>query len=156
MENVTMNAQEQRRVIILTQVVSGALTVAGAAERLSLSQRQVKRLLTGFRREGVVALIPGNRGRQPAHTITQEVRQQVMVFATGKDVGFNQQHLTEQLGEGEGIVLSRSSVRRILAGAGIGSPRKRRAPIHRSRRERRGQAGSLVHAAQRAPRRQSA
>ena len=44
----------------------------------------------------------------------------------------------------EGIALSRSSVRRILGAAGIGSPRKRRAPQHRSRRERYPQAGMLV------------
>jgi transposase len=144
MENVTVNHQEQRRVIILTQVVSGALTVAGAAERLSLSERQTKRLLAGWRREGVTALAHGNRGRQPTHAVSEEVRQRIVVLATGKYLGFNQQHLTEQLGEGEGIVLSRSSVRRILAAAGVGSPRKRRSPTHRSRRERRGQAGSLV------------
>lgn len=146
-----MNQQEQRRVIILTQVVGGALTVAGAAERLALSERQTKRLLAGFRREGVTALVHGNRGRQPAYTIPEEVRQQVMALATGKYVGFNQQHLTEQLGDEEGIALSRSSVRRILGAAGIGSPQTRRAPPVRSRRERRGQAGALVHAAQRAP-----
>jgi len=130
--------------IILTQVVGGALTVAGAAERLALSERQTKRLLAGFRREGVTALVHGNRGRQPAHTIPEEVRQQVMTLATGKYVGFNQQHLTEQLGDEEGIALSRSSVRRILGAAGIGSPKTRHAPPVRSRRERRGRAGALV------------
>ena len=139
-----MNQQEQRRVIILTQVVGGSLTVAGAAERLALSERQTKRLLAGFRREGVAALVHGNRGRQPAHTIAQEVRQQVAALATGKYGGFNQVHLTEQLVDEEGIALSRSSVRRILGVVGIGSPRTRRPPVHRSRRERRGQAGSLV------------
>jgi transposase len=70
MEDMMVNAQEQRRVIILTEVVSGALTVAGAAERLALSERQVKRLLAGFRREGVAALVHGNRRRQPAHTLS--------------------------------------------------------------------------------------
>lgn len=139
-----VNAQEQRWVIILTQVVSGALTVAGAAERLALSERQTKRLLARFRREGVAALVHGNRGRQPAHTVPAEMRKQVCELATGKYVGFNQVHLTEQLGDAEGIALSRSSVRRILGAAGIGSPRTRRAPQHRSRRERRGQAGALV------------
>jgi len=144
MENMMVNAQEQQRVIILTQVVSGALTVAGAAERLALSERQTKRLLAGFRREGVVALVHGNRGRQPAHTLAEETRDSVRGLATGKYAGFNQVHLTEQLGEREGIALSRSSVRRILGAVGIGSPRTRRPPTHRSRRERRGQAGSLV------------
>ncbi len=139
-----MNQQEQRRVIVLTQVVSGALTVAGAAERLALSERQTKRLLAGFRREGVVALIHGNRGRQPAHTVPAAMREQVCGLATGKYAGFNQVHLTEQLGEREGIALSRSSVRRVLLGEGIRSPRTRRAPKHRSRRARRGQAGALI------------
>jgi len=110
MENVTMNQQEQRWVIILTQVVSGALTVAGAAERLALSERQTKRLLAGFRREGVVALVHGNRGRQPAHTVPEEIRQEVCGLATGKYAGFYQVRLTEQLGEREGTALSRSSV----------------------------------------------
>ncbi len=146
-----VNAQEQRRVIILTQVVGGALTVAGAAERLALSQRQTKRLLAGFRREGVTALVHGNRGRQPAYALSEETRESVRGWATGKYAGFNQVYLTEQLGDEEGIALSRSSVRRILGAVGIGSPRTRRPPQHRSRRERRGQAGSLVHAAQRAP-----
>ncbi len=139
-----VNGQEQRRVIILTQVVGGVLTVAGAAQRLALSERQTKRLLAGFRREGVAALVHGNRGRQPAHTVPEETCEAVRGLAMGKYVGFNQVHLTEQLGEEEGIALSRSSVRRILGAAGIGSPRTRRAPTHRSRRERRGQAGSLV------------
>lgn len=144
MENVTLNEREQRRVIVLTQVVSGALSVAGAAERLQLSARQTKRLLAGFRREGVVALVHGNRGRQPAHALSEETRDAVRGLAMGKYVGFNQVHLAEQLGEVEGIALSRSSVRRILLAHGIRSPRTRRAPKHRSRRERRGQAGSLV------------
>lgn len=50
--------------------------------------------------------------------------------------GFNHCHLTEMLTEREGICLSRSTVRRILTEAGIRSPRKRRPPGHRSRRER--------------------
>lgn len=139
-----MNAKEQRRIMVLTEVVSGALSVAAAADCLQVSERHTKRLLAAFRRGGVAALAHGNRGRQPAHTLSAEVRQQVGRLATEKYVGFNQVHLTEQLGEQEGITLSRSSVRRILGAAGIGSPRKRRAPKHRSRRARYPQAGMLV------------
>jgi transposase len=108
MENVTMNQREQRRVIVLTQVVGGTLTVAGAAERMQLSERQVKRLLVGFRREGVAALVHGNRGRSPAHALSEETREEVRGLAMGKYAGFNQVHLTEQLGDGEGIALARS------------------------------------------------
>lgn len=139
-----MNAKEQRRVMILTEIVGGVLSVADAAMVLRLSQRQVKRLLAGFRRDGVAALVHGNRGRQPAHTLPTEVRQQVQRLAAEKYAGFNQQHLTEQLAAAEGIAPPRSSVRRILLAAGVRSPRRRRAPPHRSRRERYPRAGMLV------------
>jgi hypothetical protein len=44
------------------------------------------------------------------------------------------------------LVLDRSPVRRILLQAGLASPRPRRAPQHRSRRERMPQAGLLLQA----------
>ncbi len=139
-----MNAKEQRRIMVLTDVVSGGLSVAAAATCLQVSERHTKRLLAAFRRDGVAALAHGNRGRQPAHTLSAPVRQQVERLAAEKYVGFNQVHLTEQLAANEGIVLSRSSVRRMLGVAGIGSARTRRAPTHRSRRARYPQAGMLV------------
>ncbi len=139
-----MNQHEQRRVILLTQVVSGTITVAEAAVQMQRSERQVRRLLAGFRRDGVVAVVHGNRGRQPAHTVAEETRQRVRVLATGKYAGFNQQQFTEQLGDTEGIALSRSSVRRILGAHGIPSPRTRRPAAARGRRERRAHAGALV------------
>jgi hypothetical protein len=52
--------------------------------------------------------------------------------------GTNHQHLTELLVQPEGIVLSSSTVKRILAQAGLRSPK------HRSRRERYPQKGMLL------------
>ena len=56
----------------------------------------------------------------------------------------NHTHLTELLAEREEIVLGRSTVRRILVGAGMASPRRRRPPLHRVRRQRMSQEGMLV------------
>src|SRR3990172_7564078 len=58
--------------------------------------------------------------------------------------GCNHYHFTELLWEREGLVLSRSTVRRILATAGLKSPRRRRPPQHRVRRERYPQEGMLL------------
>src|SRR4030042_724499 len=58
--------------------------------------------------------------------------------------GCNPQPLTELLAEREGIHLSRSSVHRILSRAGLRSPRRRRPPKHRSRRERMPRAGMAL------------
>ena len=65
-------------------------------------------------------------------------------LATQRYEGANHTHFTELLSEREGIDLSRPTVRRILTKAGIGSPRSRRSPQHRFRRQRMPQAGMLV------------
>jgi hypothetical protein len=61
-----------------------------------------------------------------------------------KYAGFNDQHFTEKLLEEEGVEISRASVQRLLRAAGIGPPRRRRAPKHRRRRERKAQAGLMI------------
>ena len=58
--------------------------------------------------------------------------------------GANHTHLTELLSEREGIDIGRSTLRRILVDAGMASPRGRRPPRHRVRRERMGQEGMLI------------
>ena len=68
----------------------------------------------------------------------------VVQLAAQRYQGANHTHFTELLQEREGIDLSRPTVRRILTKAGIGSPRSRRSPQHRFRRQRMPQAGMLV------------
>ena len=57
---------------------------------------------------------------------------------------YNDQHFTEELAEQHGVILSRSTVRRIRRQDKLPSPRKRRSARHRSRRERYPQAGMLL------------
>ena len=58
--------------------------------------------------------------------------------------GCNDSHLAELLEEREHITLSRASVRRILRGAGVASPRRHRPGRYHARRERRAASGMLV------------
>lgn len=144
MERVTLNQKEQRRLMVLNQVGEGTLVGWKAAVILGLSVRQVRRVMAGYRALGAAALVHGNRGRKPGHALDERVRQSVAALAGTTYAGFNTQHLTEMLSEREGIVLSRSSVRRILRERGLETSRKRRAPKHRSRRERRQQEGQML------------
>jgi transposase len=141
---VTLSTREQQRVFVLNKMEKGELTGKQAAQVMGLSLRQTRRLLAGYREQGVAALAHGNRGRQPPNALSQKVRQRVVHLAATEYSGFNQQHLSELLGERQGICLSRSSVRNILSEAGIKSPRRRRPPKHRSRRERYPQEGMLL------------
>ena len=139
-----MNQREQNRLIVLNEVNLGRLSIQQAANMMELSLRHTKRLLAGYRKEGAIALAHGNRGHLPYNAIDVMIQEQVIELAKSKYTGFNQQHYSEKLQEQEGIPLSRSTVRRILLKDGIASPRKRRSPRHRSRRERYPKSGMLL------------
>jgi transposase len=143
-ETITMTTVEQRRGWVLTKVIAGEVEVAEAAELLGLSVRSVWRLKRRFADEGPAGLVHGNRGRASPRRIDESTREQVRALARGRYDGTNDSHLAELLAEAEGITLSRVSVRRILRAAGIASPRRRRSPRHRRRRDRMPQAGMLL------------
>ena len=58
--------------------------------------------------------------------------------------GANHSHLAELPGEREGIDIGRTTLRRILVNAGLNSPRRRRQPKHRVRRQRMPREGMLI------------
>ena len=143
-ETITLNTHEQKRVMVLNRLLAGQLTATEAAVLLTLSERQVRRLLAAYRKEGAAALAHGNRGKKPKQRISDQVRHQVIALATTTYAGCNYQHLRDLLAEREGLVLSRASVRRILLAAGIASPKTQRRRQHRRRRTRSAQEGMLV------------
>ena len=141
---LTLGKKEERRLRVLNEFERGQMVMRELAEVLGLSERHGWRLLAAYRKEGAAGLAHGNRGRKPIHTLGEEIRDRVIGLAQKKYQGFNHQHLTEKLVEEEALKLSRSSVRRILLVVGVQSPRTRRAPKHRGRRERYAQEGMLL------------
>lgn len=141
-----MTARDQQRAHVLTRLVAGDLAVEEAAALLGLSTRQVWRLRARFLRDGPAGLVHGNRGRASPRRTGETLRRRVVELARGRYDGANDTHLSELLAEREGIELGRVTVRRILRAAGVPSPRRRRPPRHRSRRDRMPQAGLLLQA----------
>jgi len=144
MENtIVLTMKEQRRVEVIQRVFRGEMTMGGAALVLGVTERQSYRIKARVREEGVKGVIHGNRGRPCRWKLSEKAERKIVEAARGKYRGFNDHHLTEKLEE-EGIKLSREKVRRVLRAQGISSPRKRRAPRHRSRRVRREAEGMMV------------
>ena len=144
MKGLTLTQKEQARLQVLNGILEGQISVDEAAEVLGVSERHVWRILAEYRKEGAAALAHGNRGRRANNSIPEEARTQVVALARTRYARVNHTHLTELLAEREEIVLGRSTVRRILVGAGMASPRRRRPPLHRVRRQRMSQEGMLV------------
>jgi hypothetical protein len=119
MKGLTLTQREQARLQVLNQVLLKQITAREAAQVLALSERHLWRLLATYRREGPASLAHGSRGRQPVNTIPEETRRQV-------------------------VLLARTTLRSILLAAGMDSPRRRRPPQHRCRRQRMPQEGMLL------------
>jgi len=143
-ERVTLSMEEIKRGYVLQQVEEKKLSGREAAQRLGLSLRQVRRLLVSYRGAGASGLAHGNRGRAPHNRVDEEVRKKIQELSEEEYRDYNDSHFTEELAEEHGVVLSRCTVRRIRREAGQKSPRKRRAPRHRSWRERKEKAGMLL------------
>lgn len=139
-----MTRQEHQRLHVLSRVHDSALRAREAARLLGLSLRHLRRLLARWRHHGPAAVAHGNRGRCSRRRVAEPIRTRILTLARTTYAGVNDHHLTELLAERHGIHVSRKTVQRLLRAAGIGSPRKRRAPRHRRRRERMPQAGLLV------------
>lgn len=146
MRTVTLNMEQQREVEILTRLEAGVLDVTTAGELLGVSARQVRRLRSRFRQEGMAAVVHGNRGRSPANRTDPALVQRILALAgpEGKYHDLNVCHLQELLEREEQIVIGRSTLDRLLKQAGLRKPAKTGPPVHRRRRERRAAEGMLV------------
>lgn len=141
---VTLTMADQKRLAVMIELDRGRYTAAQAAELLDLSVRQVRRIRARFRNEGVAAIPHHNRGRKPTHALPDALRQRVVQLVKDNYSDCNNHHLQDLLAQREGIRLSVSSLRRLRLDANRPSPRKRRAPKHRSRRERKPQPGMML------------
>ena len=144
MKGLTLTQREQTRLQALNRLVAQQLMTGETATILGLSERHTWRILAAYRKEGAAALAHGNRGRRPRNAVADGTRRKVIALARTMYAGFNHSHLTEIIEEREDVVLSRSTVRSILLSAGLPSPRYRRPPRHRHRRQRMPQEGTLL------------
>ena len=144
MKGLTLTTKEQNRLQTLNGVLERHWHMREAAKVMGVSERQGWRILTAYRKEGAAALAHGNRGRTPTNATPLAIQQQVVAMAKERYSGVNHTHLAELLAEREGITLSRSTLRRLLTGAGMPSPRRGKSPRHRYRRQRMPQEGMLL------------
>ena len=139
-----MTAKEQGRLQVLNSLLAEHMTLDQAATLMGVSTRHTRRILAAYRSDGAAALAHGHRGRRAPNATPETARSEVLHLARTRYAGTNHTHLSELLSEREGIDIGRSTLRRILLNAGLSSPRKRRPPKHRVRRQRMPREGMLI------------
>src|ERR1035438_3861895 len=141
---VTMSQKEFQRVKVIENAAGGRLSVREAARLLQLSERQVQRLKQRYRPDSIAWVHHGNRGRSMPWAVSIPQKQLILSLVRGKYQGFNDSHLAEKLRVEENLAVSRATVRRILRGAKLASPQKRRTRQYRSRRPPRPRLGMMA------------
>lgn len=142
-ERYLMSQRDLQRYQVISKAVEGRMSISEAATALSLSERQILRLKARVREFGATGILHGNRGRTPATTKPEGVKQRIRQLYENVYTGFNISHFTEKLNEVEGIEVSRETVRKDLRKHGV-EGKTRRAPKHRSRRERKSMVGMML------------
>ena len=144
MENMTLTQKEQARLQVLNGLLAEHMTLDQAATLMGVTTRHTRRILAAYREEGAAAVAHGHRGRKPPNATPDAVVADVLRLARTKYAGANHTHLSELLSERDGIDIGRTTLRRILVNAGLSSPRRRRPPKHRVRRQRMPRQGMLI------------
>jgi transposase len=133
-----------KKVLVVEKIINGHMTNSEGAERLGVTKRQIIRLKQRYMEEGAHGIIHKNKGRTPVHALKEELKKEVAeLYMSSPYQGSNNCHFAELLEEHEAIVLSASSVRRILLARGIKQVKQRRRKKTHQPRNRKPQAGML-------------
>jgi transposase len=143
-----MSTEELEKLSLIKGAIDGVYTVREAAKRLKLSGRHVKRLKRRVREEGGGAVIHGNSGKHPANYTDEGLRSRIIALKRSIPYdGANFTHFRELLAERESIVISYTTLTKILKDAGIVSKRSHRGGGRTfTRRKRRSRFGELLQA----------
>ncbi len=97
-----------------------------AALKIGCSDRHINRLIKGYQEKGKAFFIHGNRGRQPAITLSSDTKLSILDLYRTKYYDCNLTHYSELLAEKENIKVSVSTISSILRKAFILSPKANR------------------------------
>jgi len=140
---ITLSSKELHRSKIIHEVEKGHIRQWEAAEALGVSERQMRRLIRQYRKEGDKGLVHGLRGKASVRGIAPDLRVKAVSIIREKYPDFGPTFASEKLWELDGIKLSDETVRKLMIDAGIWKPRKHK-ERHRKKRERRRCFGELV------------
>jgi transposase len=138
-----MSQRELTRLEVIQRVKRKTLKQGQAAELLSLSVRQVKRLCKAYQVSGAAGLISKRRGQPSNNRLPEKTINKAQQLLRSRYHDFGPTLATEKLAI-EGVSLSVETVRQLLIGEGLWKAKVVRRPVIHQLRERRARCGELV------------
>ena len=94
---VILTMRDNKRVMVMQEVIAGEKTMVTAVQSLGMSERQGWRTLARVRERGALGVVHGNRGRSSSQRISEEIREKVIGLRKEDYPGFNDRHFTQEL-----------------------------------------------------------
>lgn len=118
---------EQQKYEVIKSLVEHDGNKKAAALKLGCTQRNINRMILKYKEHGKEAFIHGNRGRQPAHTISEQLSTDIITIYNNKYYDATFSYACELLAEQDGIHISPSALTNIMYKNFITSPRTTKA-----------------------------
>jgi transposase len=141
---ITMSMREIDRLKLIQAIVDGNLKPMWAAERLQMTTRQIRRLVSRYRIEGAAGLVSRHRNRPSNRQLAPGLANLALTIIRERYADFGPTLACEKLRERHGVKIGTETVRRLMADAGLWVPRKLRPPKVYQPRNRRHCVGELV------------
>jgi transposase len=135
---------EVNRLKIIQDVVDRRLTTQMAAQRLGISVRQCRRLLSRYRESGPLGMANRRRGKPSNNQLPDGLARYALSIIRERYTDFGPTLACEKLAELHDVHLSKETVRSLMVKAGLWIPRKQRAPKIQQPRYRRACCGELI------------
>lgn len=138
-----MNEKELTRWRIIEEVLNKKLTQKEAATSLDISERQLRNLITAYKKSGKEGLISKHRGKVSNNKYDKQLKDKALQILAEKYPGYGPTLSTEKLQENHGIPPSRETIRNWLIERNMWRIKHSRKKVHQ-RRERRACFGELI------------
>jgi transposase len=138
---IMLRQKELKRLHVIRKVIEGTLTQKEAADLVSLTERQIRRIVTRIREEGDEGIRHKSRGKPSKRRLP--FKQRIIQLYRKHYPDFGPTLFSEKLHEREGITVSRETVRTWLVEAGHWKKHRKR-KAHRQWRERKDHYGEML------------
>jgi len=109
---IIMRQKELKRLHVIRKVMERELTQVEAAEILSLSERQIGRIVKRIREEGDKGIQHRSRGKESCRRLPKKLKDRVVELYMRSYKGFGPTFTAEKLYEFDNIDLSKETVRK--------------------------------------------
>ena len=103
MEEMVVKSKDQLKLEIVCKTSTGEIDRSEACKALQISERTLRRYLSGYRDKGISFLVHGNQGRSPINKTQNVFKKKIQELAEQRYFDFNVCHMQEKIKEETGV-----------------------------------------------------